>query len=454
MGSGPRGEMETGIKKRRLSTNPWFVAGIGSLIYGFGRGIHTSFGVIYVALLETFSWNRGITAGIYSLNLIVDAIASPIVGHLIDRYGPEKIVGLGCLLLATGLLLSSRISSLWDFYIYFGLISALGFSFMGMVPHVVLVSQWFSTRRAVAIGIVFSATGIGMMLWGPAIQGLISTWDLSWALRALGIFALIFVMPLALIFYRRGPFYEAQHRGPSDLQSQWTARLALRSIQFWSLFLARVLASSGVLVILTHQVAHVVDIGYSRIFAATVFGMMGIMSTFGRILFGYVADLFSKPSRLHAEYGHISCWCFRIDGRPGPDPTLASVSLPVLLWHGIRIQGGDLLRPFSGYILRQGLRRHIRILRRQRRSGGSLGFIPGRRPARHHRQLFYFISILRRCPVPLRLMYMAAVVGMGSIFRPEASTKGRCVGKIIEGSNPSCLGVGHFSVEGVPVNET
>ncbi|MDP6559337.1 MAG: MFS transporter [Candidatus Binatia bacterium] len=288
--------METGIKKRRLSTNPWFVAGIGSLIYGFGRGIHTSFGVIYVALLETFSWNRGITAGIYSLNLIVDAIASPIVGHLIDRYGPEKIVGLGCLLLATGLLLSSRISSLWDFYIYFGLISALGFSFMGMVPHVVLVSQWFSTRRAVAIGIVFSATGIGMMLWGPAIQGLISTWDLSWALRALGIFALIFVMPLALIFYRRGPFYEAQHRGPSDLQSQWTARLALRSIQFWSLFLARVLASSGVLVILTHQVAHVVDIGYSRIFAATVFGMMGIMSTFGRILFGYVADLFSKPS--------------------------------------------------------------------------------------------------------------------------------------------------------------
>jgi len=83
-------------------------------------------------------------------------------------------------------------------------------------------------------------------------------------------------------------------RDPTKAQKQWTARLALRSLQFWLLFFGRVVASSGTMVIVTHQVAHVVDIGYSRIFAATLFGLMGITSTFGRLIFGYIADLFSK----------------------------------------------------------------------------------------------------------------------------------------------------------------
>ena len=72
--------------------------------------------------------------------------------------------------------------------------------------------------------------------------------------------------------------------------------LALQSLQFWLLFLARVFAAGGTTVIVTHQVAHVVDIGYSRIFAASIFGLVGITSTVGRVVFGYIADLFSKQA--------------------------------------------------------------------------------------------------------------------------------------------------------------
>ncbi|MEK6613285.1 MAG: MFS transporter, partial [Candidatus Binatota bacterium] len=82
----------------------------------------------------------------------------------------------------------------------------------------------------------------------------------------------------------------------SGSRNQWTARLALQSLQFWLLFLARIFAAGGTVVIVTHQVAHVVDIGYSRIFAATIFGLMGFTSTGGRVVFGYIADLFSKQA--------------------------------------------------------------------------------------------------------------------------------------------------------------
>ncbi len=264
------------------------------MVFGFARGIHTSFGVFYIALLDNFGWSRGATAGVYSMNLIMDAVLSPIVGYLLDRYGPKKIVGIGCLFLASGLYLSSQITSLWQFYIFFGVISAVGLGFMGMVPHVVLVSEWFSTRRAFALGVVFASTGTGIMLLVPTTQWLISRLGWAWVFQGLAAMVLLVLMPLALGVYRHGPYFGGKPKDHAEPQYQWTAPLALRSLQFWLLFFGRVAASSGTLVIVTHQIAHVVDVGYSRIFAATVFGLMGITSTFGRLIFGYIADLYSK----------------------------------------------------------------------------------------------------------------------------------------------------------------
>ncbi|MFQ5851083.1 MAG: MFS transporter, partial [Candidatus Binatia bacterium] len=291
-----RREMEYKVDQMRRLPKSWVVTGSASLTFGFTRGIHSSFGVFYVALLENFGWSRGTTAGVYSMNLLVDAIASPIVGHLLDRHGPKRIVGLGCILLALGLLLSSLIRSLWEFYIFFGLVSALGLSFMGHVPHVVLISEWFSSKRAFALGVVYSATGVGIMLLVPTTQWLISRWGWAWVFQALAALVLLILMPLALGFYRHGPYFEGSPRDLTEPRNQWTARLALRSLQFWLLFFARVSASSGTMVVVTHQVAHVVDIGYRPFFAATVFGLMGITSTFGRLIFGYIADLFSRQT--------------------------------------------------------------------------------------------------------------------------------------------------------------
>ena len=278
----------------RLSSS-WVIAALGFLVLGFSRGINSSFGVFYVALLETFGWSRGATAGVFSVTLIIDAVISPVVGHLLDRYGPKKVVGVGCLLLASGLWLSSQISSLWQFYIFFGLISALGFSFMGMVPHVVLVSEWFLSNRASAIGLVYAGTGVGILVLAPLTEWLISSWGWERALQSLAVAIFVLLTPLVLSFYRRGPYAERLSESNRS-QNQWTARLALQSLQFWLLFLARIFAASGTTVIVTHQVAHVVDIGYSRFYAASIFGLVGITSTCGRMIFGYIADLFSKQA--------------------------------------------------------------------------------------------------------------------------------------------------------------
>jgi MFS family permease len=284
----------------RSLSRPWLIAALAFLTLGFSRGIHSSFGVLYVALLDTFGWSRGLTAGVYSIAVLVDAFLSPVVGHLYDRHGPKKIMGAGCVVLAGGLILSSGIDSLWEFYVYFGLIVAVGFSFLGMVPHVVLISEWFASKRASALGFVYAGTGLGILVLAPLIQWLISRWGWAGALRTLGIGSLIVLLPVVLIFFQRGTHAgRPAHHGNG--QTAWTASLALRSIQFWSLFFARILAASGTTVIITHQVAHVVDIGYSPLYAATIFGFMGVTSTCGRMVFGYIADHFSKPAAYTAN---------------------------------------------------------------------------------------------------------------------------------------------------------
>jgi MFS family permease len=281
----------------RVRPTPWLIVALSFMVLGLTRGLHSSFGVFYVALLDTFQWSRGATAGVFSIVLTVDALLSPVVGHLLDRYGPKQIAAIGCAALALGLLLSSGIESLWQFYVFFGLISALGITFTGMVPHVFLISEWFSAKRASAIGIVYAGSGVGILLLAPSSEWLISNW--GWA-RAFQIFAaivVIFLLPAVWLFYRDGPYGEKlRETKPAGATAQWTTKLALRSLQFWLLFFARICAASGTTVIVTHQVAHVVDVGFSKLLAASIFGLAGITSSFGRVVFGFIADRLSKPA--------------------------------------------------------------------------------------------------------------------------------------------------------------
>jgi MFS family permease len=282
----------------RLSPTPWLVAALAFVVLGFSRGLHSSFGVFNVALLDSFNWSRGATAGIFSVVLTIDAMLSPVAGYLLDRYGAKKIVLAGCLTLALGLFLSSQVSELWHLYICFGLITAFGFTFVGMVPHVFLISEWFSSNRASAIGVVYAGSGVGIMILAPLSAWLIAAY--GWA-RALEIYAavvLISLLPLVWIFYQHGPFGEKlRHHGQKrSEQNQWTAKLALKSLQFWLLFFARICAAAGTTVIVTHQVAHVVEVGYSQLLAASIFGFAGITSSFGRVVFGFIADRLSRQA--------------------------------------------------------------------------------------------------------------------------------------------------------------
>src|SRR5436309_10583490 len=85
--------------------------------------------------------------------------------------------------------------------------------FLSFLPHVFLISEWFSSNRASAIGFVYAGTGLGIMLLAPLSEWLISSY--GWA-RAFEIYAaIVFIglLPVVWLFYQHGPHGEhLRHR--------------------------------------------------------------------------------------------------------------------------------------------------------------------------------------------------------------------------------------------------
>ncbi len=261
------------------------------------RGLHGTFGVFFVAMLDAFGWSRGATAGAISLAIVFEGLCLPFAGGLLDRIGTRKTLICGGLVLALGLSFSSTISSLWEFYFWVGIVTAAGIALIGMVPHVAIISREYARRRATALGIAWAGGGMGIVLLVPVTQLMVDEWGWSMAYIGLAVITAFLVIPPVQVFLP-GAIEAAEVKptvaGARD--TDWTVRRALTNPAFWLLFIARTLASMGNQIIVTHQIAHAIDVGFTSVFAASIFGLMGVISIFGRILFGYLADVMRRET--------------------------------------------------------------------------------------------------------------------------------------------------------------
>ena len=265
---------------------------------GVGRGLHGTFGVFFVAMLDAFGWSRAATAGVISLAIIFEGACLPWAGGLIDRIGGRITLISGGIILLIGLGGASTVSALWQFYFWIGIVSAAGIALIGMVPHVAILSREFPQRRGTALGIAWAGGGVGIVLLVPVTQLMIDRWGWSAAYLGLAAITVLLIIPPVLFFMPRGTAAAGapvSAKSPAkESASEWTVKRALTNSAFWLLFIARTLASMGNQVIVTHQIAHAVDVGYAKVFAASIFGLMGVISIGGRVLFGYLADVMNR----------------------------------------------------------------------------------------------------------------------------------------------------------------
>jgi MFS family permease len=285
----------------------WIIVAVALISMGFWLGIRNSFSVFYVALLEDFSWSRGESAGVQSMALISYTVLAPLVGGLIDRLGPRRVIVPGIVVLTLGLALSATIDTLPQFYFYYGIIMGAGITCVGIVSYSAILSHWFEKKRGLASGIAVSGMGLGTFLLVPVSQRFISMWGWRMTFIALAVLTLIILMPLNGLFLRHKPEEVDQHvdgicsEEPIDktcsevtekttLQSDWTPGKALLSTNFWALMAFCFFSIIGIYVILVHNVRFLVDQGIEKMTAALIFAVVGAISSVFRIFWGWLSD--------------------------------------------------------------------------------------------------------------------------------------------------------------------
>ena len=295
------------MEKRPRIFYGWIILGVAFITIILGYTIRNTFSVFYPAVVDEFGWERGSTALMFSITILFYGLVAPAAGGMVDRFGPRLVLPVGACIMGGGLVLCSLATTQWHFYLYYGVIAAVGLSIAGWTPLTTMISKWFVKKRGLIFGILAAAFGASL----PSVyiaQFLISSFGWQSAYVIIGLVAIIIIVPLCAIFLRRSPQEKGllpdgmpqvtvPHKAQTldqpvrqtSLQRQWagttwTLSRALRTRQFWLLFLISFcLMGFAEQTVVAHQVYFFRDAGYEPMLAAAFYSVFGIMYVVGKL---------------------------------------------------------------------------------------------------------------------------------------------------------------------------
>ncbi|HEY1371342.1 MAG TPA: MFS transporter [Candidatus Binatia bacterium] len=279
---------------------PWLVIAVAFLSVAIAFGARNAFAVFLIAVVEEFHWSRGLASGAIMVGAILWTLGAPVIGMLLDRYGPRLVLSAGALVMAAGFVVSGLARGVLEFYLGMGVLVGIGFAPLTMTSQATFLSNWFVRRRGMAIGAAAAGIGFGILAVVPLTQRLVAAYGWRNAYFILAAILVFVVAPLNYFFQRRTPqemgleadfglasaapgTHRAGAGGP-------TLREALKNWRFW-IFSVGVLAGAIPLhLVLIHQVAAVNDAGFSREVAALALGLIGLFTAPSMVIMGFIAD--------------------------------------------------------------------------------------------------------------------------------------------------------------------
>jgi MFS family permease len=256
-------------------------------------GTRFVFGVFFKPMITEFGWTRALTSGALSLSMVVQGLLAIVMGGLSDRLGPRIVLTLCGFLLGLGCLLMSQINTLWQIYLFYGVIIGLGMSGV-LVPLLSTIARWFNKRRNVMTGIALTGIGLGSLIAPPVAHRLISRYDWRISYIILGCLVLG-VGVLAAQFLKRDPMkarYVPYRREGVERQRLQkgdkgvSLREAAHTRQFWMVFGIFACLGFSYFSIMVHIVPHITDLGISAARGANILAALGAAGIVGNILGG------------------------------------------------------------------------------------------------------------------------------------------------------------------------
>jgi MFS transporter, OFA family, oxalate/formate antiporter len=271
---------------QRPSNYGWVIVAACSLMILVTYGLTYSYSVFFKPLADYFQWDRASVSLIYSLSVIIRGAAAIGTGWLADKYGARKTMVFCGLMIAAGYLLSSQVSALWQFFLSYAIVEAIGVSGIFGIGSAI-ASRWFTRHRGLALGIVASGSGLGTLLIVPATERLVSAVQWSQTFIIVGIAAGILMVGGAL--FLREPPQLAKTTTDEEKPSATLGR-AIKDRRFWLVMVCFLLFLFATQMVLVHLINYATDIGIDPLVAATFISVIGAVSIIGRLSTGVIAE--------------------------------------------------------------------------------------------------------------------------------------------------------------------
>jgi len=279
----------------------------GTVVFGF-----TAF---FEPIRKEFGWSYTQISLAASLRGLEMGIFSPVVGVLVDRFGPRKLMLWGTITVGFGLILLSLTQSLAMFYAAF-LLLAFGAGGCTAVVTMTAVANWFRRKVGLALGLLgsgFGAGGLMVLLIVVLIE--LYQWRSTLIILGLGMWAV--GIPLSLVVRDRPEHYgylpdgevSSPHVQAHDLQDKGVEiglRQALKMRSFLYLNITEFIRLMALMAVFTHVMPYLASVGMPRPTAGLVAGALPLIGIIGRFGLGWLGDVFDKRHVLAVAIGLIS----------------------------------------------------------------------------------------------------------------------------------------------------
>jgi MFS family permease len=311
---------------------------------GLGVNARTAFSLLFPPILDEFGWERGVTAGAFSFGFLISAVLSPLLGRLMDRFGPRVQMELGVACVAAGLFLAPYVHQPWHLYLTLGVLVGGGSVCLAYTGQSFYLPNWFVRRRGLALSLAFAGVGLGSIVVLPWMQAMIARDGWRTACRTLGVVVLVVLVPLNLLLKRRPQDMGLEPDGdrvapggaaaarPSNVVDaawvavEWTLARALRTSRFWWIMAGYGTGLYSWYAVQVHQTKYLVEIGFSPGLAAWALGLVSLAGIPGQVVLGHVSDRIGREwVWTVGSIGFVTCYVALLLLRGSPTPALLYV---------------------------------------------------------------------------------------------------------------------------------
>lgn len=278
---------------------PWIVIACAAFIVTLAMGVRQAFGLFLPPMSIELGIDRGTFGLAVAISNLVFGLAQPFIGALADKHGAGRVVFVGAILYALGLLGAAWVGSAFGLHLTFGFVVGValaGTTFvvvLGAVGRVVAPE-----RRSLAFGIVTAGGSLGQFLVVPFAAKLLGDLGYHLTLTVLaGLVALCAVLALGVA----GRPAAATDEGPR-LSLKEALREAAGHRSYWLLNAGFFVCGFHIAFIATHFPAYLADQGLGLSVGASALALVGLFNIFGSYLFGLSGDFWRKHYVLSGLY--------------------------------------------------------------------------------------------------------------------------------------------------------